>query len=151
MKKLFSTFLVLTLLVSETGYANIVDLYCKYTEGHITGKIPYPFHEDTEKNTQYLSISQSGFEDYKIKLDTKKEKIVEAPKYSSDGSTYMFGDNLIFWYALPSSESRLEIKFTLNRYTGRLTEDHKNYKYGDTENNYWMSLIYDCSLTKKLF
>ena len=94
--KNFLGILVISLLFGVSSFANIVDIHCKYIEGHITGKIPYPFHEDSEKNTQYLSISQSGFEDYKIKLDTLKEKIVEAPMYSSDGSTYMFGDDLIF-------------------------------------------------------
>ena len=151
MIKQFLKIIIFILLFNGSAYSNTVDLHCKYIEGHITGKIPHPNHEDTEKNTKYISISESGIEDYKIKLDTLKEKIVEAPEYSSDGSTYMFGDNLIFWYAVPAAESRLEIKFTLNRYTGRLTEYHKNYKYGDTENNYWMSLIYDCSLAKRLF
>ena len=81
---------------------------------------------------------------------TSNKKIIEAPMFKSDGSTRMFGDDLIFWYASLSSGARLEIKFTLNRYTGRLREYHKHYEYGDTENNYWMDLIYDCSISKKL-
>ena len=149
--KMILGIVVLILLFGGSAYSNIVDLHCEYTEGHITGKIPHPNHEDTEKNTKCISISESGIEDYKIKLDTSKEKIIEAPKFESPGSTHMFGDNLIFWYASLASESRLEIKFTLNRYTGRLIEDHKHYKYGDTENNYWMTLIYDCSLANRLF
>jgi hypothetical protein len=63
----------------------------------------------------------------------------------------MFGDDLIFWYAPLSSGATLEIKFTLNRYTGRLSEYHKHYKYGETEDNYWMYLIYDCAKAKRLF
>jgi hypothetical protein len=63
----------------------------------------------------------------------------------------MFGDDLIIWYAALGSGQRLEVKFTLNRYTGRLREYHKHYKYGETKDNYWMDLIYDCVKAKRLF
>ena len=84
-------------------------------------------------------------------MDPTKEEIIEAPNYSSDGSTHIFGDEIIEWFAALGSGSRLSVHYTLNRYTGRLREYHKNYKWGDTENNYWMDLIYDCSIAKKLF
>ncbi len=150
MKKLLGIIIV-GLLLSGNVYAKIIDLHCKFIEGKITKNVPHPGHDDIEKNTTYLSISDHDVEGYNIKLDTADEKIIEAPMFESPGSTRMFGDNLIFWYASLASESRLEIKFTLNRYTGRLREYHKHYKYGDTENNYWMDLIYDCSIAKKLF
>ena len=143
--------LFVSLLLSRNAYAKIIDLHCKFIEGNITEKVPHPGHEDIKKNTTYISISEHDVEGYNIKLDTTKEKIIEAPQFESDGSTHMFGDDLIFWYASLASGSRLEIKFTLNRYTGRLREYHKNYKWGDTENNYWMDLIYDCSIAKRLF
>ena len=63
----------------------------------------------------------------------------------------MFGDDYIEWFAALGSGSTLVVKFTLNRYTGQLREYHKNYVWGDTENNYWASFIYDCSLAKRLF
>ena len=150
MKKLL-TITVLGMLLSGNAYAKIIDLHCKFIEGNITKDVPHPGHEDIEKNTTYLSISDNDVEGYNIKLDTTKEKIIKAPMFEVPGSTRMFGDDLIFWYASLASGSRLEIKFTLNRYTGRLREYHKNYKWGDTENNYWMDLIYDCSIAKRLF
>ena len=150
MKKLLGI-VVLGLLLSGNAYSKIIDLHCKYITGHVTEKIPHPGHTDSEANTTFIPISDTGIEDYKIKLDTAKEKIIEAPEYSSDGSSYMFGDESIVWYAAIASGSILKIKFTLNRYTGRLKEYHKHFAYGDTENNYWMSLVYDCSLAKRLF
>ena len=110
-----------------------------------------------DKNKNFLGTITDGdvrrglIKGYNLKLDTTKEEIIEAPMFEVPGSTRMFGDDLIIWYASLSSGARLEIKFTLNRYTGRLREYHKHYKYGDTENNYWMDLIYDCSKAKKLF
>ena len=150
MKK-FLVIVVLGLLFSGNAYAKIIDLHCKYITGHLTEKIPHPGHADSKDNTTYIPISDTGIESYKIKLDTTKEKIIEGPQYSSDGSTLIFGDNLIEWWAALASGSTLKVKFTLNRYTGRLSEYHKHYVYGDTENNYWMNLIYDCSIAKRLF
>ena len=150
MRKLLSI-LVVSLLLSGNAYAKIIDLHCEYVEGHITDKVPHPGHADNKKNTTYISISEHDVEGYNIKLDTTKEKIIEAPQYKSDGSTRMFGDDLIVWYAALGSGERLEIKFTLNRYTGRLEEYHKHYKWGDTENNYWAHFIYECSKAKRLF
>ncbi|MDC0200576.1 hypothetical protein OAJ40_01695 [Candidatus Pelagibacter sp.] len=150
MKKLLGI-VVLGLLLSGNAYSKIIDLHCKFIAGNIVEKVPHPGHEDIKKNTTYISISEHDVEGYNIKLDTTNNKIIEAPMFESDGSTRMFGDDLIFWYASLSSGARLEIKFTLNRYTGRLREYHKHYKYGDTENNYWVDLIYDCSIAKKLF
>ena len=143
--------MVLGLLLSGNAYSKIIDLHCKFIEGNSTKNIPHPGHEDSKKNTTYLSISDNDVEGYNIKLDTTKEKITEAPNYRADGSTRMFGNDLIIWYAALSSGATLEIKFTLNRYTGRLSEYHKHYKYGETEYNYWMDLIYDCSKAKRLF
>ena len=150
MKKLLGI-VVLSLLLSGNAYAKIIDLHCKYITGHLTEKIPHPGHADSKDNTTYIPISDTGIESYKIKLDTTKEKIIEGPQYSSDGSTLIFGDNLIEWWAALASGSTLKVKFTLNRYTGRLSEYHKHYVYGDAENNYWMNLIYDCSTAKRLF
>ena len=150
MKKLLGI-VVLGFLLSGNAYAKIIDLHCKFIEGNITEKVPHPGHEDIKKNTTFISISDHDVEGYNIKLDTTKEKIIEAPMFEVPGSTRMFGDDLIIWYASLSSGARLEIKFTLNRYTGRLSEYHKHYKYGETEDNYWMTLIYDCSKAKKLF
>ena len=150
MKNSFFIF-ILALLWSNISLAKIIDLHCEFIAGNITEKVPHPGHEDIKKNTTYISISEHDVEGYNIKLDTTNKKIIEAPMFESDGSTRMFGDDLIFWYASLSSGARLEIKFTLNRYTGRLREYHKHYEYGDTENNYWMDLIYDCSIAKKLF
>ena len=149
MKKLLGI-VVLGLLLSGNAYSKIIDLHCKYITGHVTEKIPHPGHTDSEANTTFIPISDTGIEDYKIKLDTTKEKIIEAPGYSSDRSSYSFSDESIAWLTT-DSESILQIKFTLNRYTGQLKEYHKHYAYGDTENNYWMSLVYDCSFTKRLF
>ena len=139
------------MLLSGNAYAKIVNLHCKFIEGSHTGKVPHPGHADIEKNTTFISISEHDVEGYNIKLDTTKEKIIEAPNYSADGSTRMFSDDLIIWYAALGSGQRLEVKFTLNRYTGRLREYHKHYKYGETKDNYWMDLIYDCSIAKRLF
>ena len=150
MKKLLSI-IVMALLLSGNAYSKIIDLHCKFIEGNIIRNVPHPGHEDTKKNTTYISISDHDVEGYNIKLDTTKEKIIEAPMFKVPGSTRMFGDDLIIWYASLSSGARLEIKFTLNRYTGRLSEYHKHYKYGETEYNYWMDLIYDCSKAKRLF
>ena len=150
MKK-FLYLIFFSLLLSVNAYSKIIDLHCEYVEGHITDKVPHPGHADNKKNTTYISISEHDVEGYNIKLDTTKEKIIEAPNYSADGSTRMFGDDLIIWYAPLSSGARLEVKFTLNRYTGRLSEYHKHYKYGETEDNYWMDLIYDCAKAKRLF
>ena len=150
MKKLLSIIFV-SLLLSGNAYAKIIDLHCKFIEGNITKNVPHPGHADIKKNTTYISISEHDVEGYNIKLDTTKEKIIEAPNYSADGSTRMFDDDLIIWYAPLSSGARLEVKFTLNRYTGRLSEYHKHYKYGETEDNYWMDLIYDCAKAKRLF
>ena len=150
MKKILSL-LIVSLLLSGNAYSKIVNLHCKFIEGTITKNVPHPGHEDSKKNTTYLSISDNDVEGYNIKLDTTKEKIIEAPQFKSDGSTRMFGDDLIFWYAPLPSGSRLEVKFTLNRYTGRLSEYHKHYKYGETKDNYWMDLIYDCVKAKRLF
>ena len=150
MKKLFGI-VVIGLLLSGNAYSKIIDLHCKYISGHLTEKIPHPGHADSKNNTTYIPISDTGIESYKIRLDTTKEKIIEAPQYSSDGSTRIFGDDLIEWWAALASGSTLKVKFTLNRYTGRLSEYHKHYVYGDTENNYWMNLIYDCSTAKRLF
>ena len=147
----FLSLIFFSLLLSGNAYAKIIDLHCKFIEGTITKNVPHPGHEDSKKNTTYLSISDNDVEGYNIKLDTTKEKIIEAQNYSSDGSTRMFGDDLIIWYAALSSGQRLEVKFTLNRYTGRLSEYHKHYKYGETKDNYWMDLIYDCSIAKRLF
>ena len=151
MKKLLSVILVICSLLGGNAYAKIIDLHCKFIEGNITKDVPHPGHKDSKKNTTYLSISDNDVEGYNIKLDTTKEKIIEAPMFKVPGSTRMFGDDLIFWYAPLSSGARLEIKFTLNRYTGRLSEYHKHYKYGETKDNYWMDLIYDCSKAKRLF
>jgi len=151
MIKLFLSILVICPLLGGNAYSKIVNLHCKFIEGNITEKVPHPGHEDIKKNTTYISISEHDVEGYNIKLDTTKEKIIEAPQFESDGSTHMFGDDLIFWYASLASGSRLKIKFTLNRYTGRLREYHKHYKYGETEDNYWMDLIYDCAKAKRLF
>ena len=150
MKKLLGI-VVLGFLLDGNAYSKIVDLHCEYVQGHIIDKVPHPGHADNKKNTTYISISEHDVEGYNIKLDTTKEKIIEAPNYSADGSTRMFGDDLIIWYAALSSGERLEVKFTLNRYTGRLSEYHKHYKYGETEDNYWMDLIYDCAKAKRLF
>jgi len=151
MIKLFLSILVICPLLGGNAHAKIIDLHCKFIEGNITKNVPHPGHADIEKNTTYISISEHDVEGYNIKLDTTKEKIIEAPNYSADGSTRMFGDDLIIWYAALSSGERLEVKFTLNRYTGRLSEYHKHYKYGETEDNYWMDLIYDCLKAKRLF
>ena len=150
MKKLLGI-LVLSFLISGNVYAKIIKLHCEFTAGKITEKVPHPGHEDIKKNTTYISISDHDIKGYNIKLDTTKKEIIEAPDYSSDGSTRIFGDEIIEWFAALSSGSRLSVNYTLNRYTGRLSEYHKQYKYGDTENNYWMDLIYDCSKAKKLF
>ena len=150
MRNLLSIIFV-SLLLSGNAYAKIIDLHCKFIEGNITKNVPHPGHADIKKNTTYISISEHDVEGYNIKLDTTKEKIIEAPNYSADGSTRMFGDDLIIWYAALGSGQRLEVKFTLNRYTGRLSEYHKHYKYGETEDNYWMDLIYDCAKAKRLF
>ena len=150
MRNLLSIIFV-SLLLSGNAYSKIVDLHCEYVQGHIIDKVPHPGHADNKKNTTYISISEHNVEGYNIKLDTTKEKIIEAPNYSDDGSTRMFGDDLIIWYAALSSGQRLEVKFTLNRYTGRLSEYHKHYKYGETEDNYWIDLIYDCAKAKRLF
>ena len=150
MKKLLAI-LVLGLLISGNAYSKIVDLHCEYVQGHIIDKVPHPGHADNKKNTTYISISENDVEGYNIKLDTTREKIIEAPQFKSDGSTRMFGDDLIVWYAALGPGERLEIKFTLNRYTGRLEEYHKHYKWGDTENNYWAHFIYECSKAKRLF
>ena len=150
MKK-FLYLIFFSLLLSGNAYSKIVDLHCEYVQGHIIDKVPHPGHADNKKNTTYISISEHDVEGYNIKLDTTKEKIIEAPQYKSDGSTRMFGDDLIVWYAALSPGARLEVKFTLNRYTGRLSEYHKHYKYGETEDNYWMDLIYDCAKAKRLF
>ena len=150
MKKLLGI-VVLGLLLGGNAYSKIVELHCEYVQGHIIDKVPHPGHADNKKNTTYISISEHDVEGYNIKLDTTKEKIIEAPLFKSDGSTRMFGDDIIFWYAALGPEERLEIKFTLNRYTGRLEEYHKHYKWGDTENNYWAHFIYECSKAKRLF
>ena len=150
MKKLLSI-IVLGLLLSGNAYSKIIDLQCKYVSGHITNKIPHPNHEDSEANTTYVPISDTGVEDYKIKLDTTKQKIIEAPDYVEGGSTHGFNEDIIMWYASLASESRLEIKYTLNRYTGRLREYHIHYKWGETETNYWANFIYDCTKAKRLF
>jgi hypothetical protein len=150
MKNSFFIF-ILALLWSNISFAKIIDLHCEFIAGNITEKVPHPGHEDIKKNTTYISISEHDIKGYNIKLDTTKEEIIEAPDYSSDGSTRIFGDEIIEWFAALSSGSRLSVHYTLNRYTGRLREYHKHYKYGDTENNYWMDLIYDCSKAKKLF
>ena len=150
MRNLLSIIFV-SLLLSGNAYAKIIDLHCEFIEGNITKNVPHPGHADIKKNTTYISISEHDVEGYNIKLDTTKEKIIEAPNYSADGSTRMFGEDLIFWYAPLSSGARLEVKFTLNRYTGRLREYHKHYKYGETKDNYWMDLIYDCVKAKRLF
>ena len=150
MRNLLSIIFV-SLLLSGNAYAKIIDLHCKFIEGNITKNVPHPGHADIKKNTTYISISEHDVEGYNIKLDTTKEKIIEAPQYKSDGSTRMFGEDLIFWYAPLSSGARLEVKFTLNRYTGRLSEYHKHYKYGETEDNYWAHFIYECSKAKRLF
>ena len=150
MKKLLGI-VILSFLISENVYAKIIKLHCEFTAGKITEKVPHPGHEDIKKNTTYISISDHDIKGYNIKLDTTKEEIIEAPDYSSDGSTRIFGDEIIEWFAALTSGSRLSVHYTLNRYTGRLREYHKNYKWGDTENNYWMDLIYDCSIAKKLF
>jgi hypothetical protein len=150
MRNLLSIIFV-SLLLSGNAYSKIVNLHCKFIEGSHTDKVPHPGHADIEKNTTYISISEHDVEGYNIKLDTTKEKIIEAPQFKSDGSTHMFGDDLIFWYASLASGASLEIKFTLNRYTGRLEEYHKHYKWGDTENNYWAHFIYECSKAKRLF
>ena len=73
MKKLLGI-VVLGLLLSGNAYSKIVDLHCKYITGHLTEKIPNPNHADSEDNTTYIPISDVGVEDYKIKLDTSKEK-----------------------------------------------------------------------------
>ena len=150
MKKLL-WIIVLGLLLSGNAYSKIVDLHCEYVQGHIIEKVPHPGHADNKKNTTYISISEHDVEGYNIKLDTTKEKIIEAPQFESDGSTHMFGDDLIFWYASLSPEAILEIKFTLNRFTGRLEEYHKHYRWGETETNYWAHFIYECSKAKRLF
>ena len=150
MRNLLSIIFV-SLLLSGNAYAKIIDLHCKFIEGSHTDKVPHPGHADIEKNTTYISISEHDVEGYNIKLDTSKEKIIEAPLFESDGSTRMFGDDLIFWYASLSPGAILEIKFTLNRYTGRLREYHKHYVWGETETNYWADFIYDCSTAKRLF
>ena len=150
MRNLLSIIFV-SLLLSGNAYAKIIDLHCKFIEGNITEKVPHPGHEDIKKNTTYISISEHDVEGYNIKLDTTKEKIIEAPQFESDGSTHMFGDDLIFWYASLASGASLEIKFTLNRYTGRLEEYHKHYRWGETETNYWAHFIYECSKAKRLF
>ena len=150
MRNLLSIIFV-SLLLSGNAYAKIIDLHCKFIEGNITKNVPHPGHADIEKNTTYISISEHDVEGYNIKLDTTKEKIIEAPNYSADGSTRMFGDDLIIWYAALSPGAILEIKFTLNRYTGRLREYHKHYVWGETETNYWADFIYDCSTAKRLF
>ena len=150
MKKLLGI-VVLGLFLSGNAYAKIIKLHCEFIAGNITEKVPHPGHEDIKKNTTYISISDHDIKGYNIKLDTTKEEIIEAPNYSSDGSTRMFGDEIIEWFAALGSGSELKVRYTLNRYTGRLREYHKHYKYGDTENNYWMNLIYDCSKAKRLF
>ena len=150
MNKILSL-LVVSLLLSGNAYSKIVNLHCQFIEGTITKNVPHPGHADIKKNTTYISISEHDVEGYNIKLDTTKEKIIEAPQFKSDGSTRIFGDDLIVWYAALSPGARLEVKFTLNRYTGRLREYHKHYKYGETEDNYWMDLIYDCVKAKRLF
>ena len=151
MNKNFLFLIFVSLLLSGNAYSKIINLHCEYVEGHVTNKIPHPNHKDVEANTTYIPISDNDIEGYSIKLDTTKEKIIEAPLFKSDGSTRMFGDDIIFWYAALGPEERLEIKFTLNRYTGRLEEYHKHYKWGDTENNYWAHFIYECSKAKRLF
>ena len=150
MKKLLGI-VVLGLLLSGNAYAKIIKLHCEFIAGNITEKVPHPGHEDIKKNTTYISISEHDIKGYNIKLDTTKKEIIEAPNYSLDGSTRMFGDDIIFWYAALGPEERLEIKFTLNRYTGRLEEYHKHYRWGETETNYWAHFIYECSKAKRLF
>ena len=150
MKKLLGI-IVLGLLLSGNAYAKIIKLHCEFIAGNIIEKVPHPGHEDIKKNTTYISISDHDIKGYNIKLDTTKEEIIEAPDYSLDGSTHIFGDEIIEWFAALASGSRLSVHYTLNRYTGRLREYHKHYKWGDTENNYWMDLIYDCSKAKRLF
>ena len=78
MRKLLSI-LVVSLLLSGNAYAKIIDLHCEYVQGHIIDKVPHPGHADNKKNTTYISISEHDVEGYNIKLDTTKEKIIEAP------------------------------------------------------------------------
>ena len=111
MKKILGI-VVIGLLLSGNANSKIIDLHCKYITGHITKKIPHPNHTDSKDNTTFIPISDTGIEDYKIKLDTTKEKIIEAPGYISDRSSYSFSDESIAWLTT-DSESILKIKFTL--------------------------------------
>lgn len=132
------TFFILSgiLLLASGAKAEIINLYCEISkdkESTIT----------IGNKTNILANPVSGIE---IIIDTKKEKIVEAPRIGSNWAKNLHVENwsssIISWGTKPGFFINFEENYYLNRYTLKLTNEKKE------EFNLQKS-YYDCKKTKK--
>ena len=138
--RIFLSIIVLAFFFSGKAYSKIVNLHCKY----LSTQAKY------DKEIINYDLPKI-LKDYKIKLDITKKNIIKAPNYINEKSRVNFNEDRIIWWGKSAPRSVLIIKMTLNRYSGQLTEYHKNYIYRDKKNNYWKEFIFNCSKAKRLF
>ena len=148
MIKKFFTIIILTLSWCNISSANIIDLYCKF----ITGKIEGEGKTEVAEITSYTigERYQKYIRGIKIKIDTSKKKIIEAPEYSSEkGWKSIFGEDEIWWY-WDVPDTGVLTHFILNRYTGQLREEFRLLT-GDPKDDTRSVTIYNCSKAQRLF
>ena len=136
MKKLFSTILVLGLLLSGNAYAEKVFLKCELVDGMDNWK-------DKSKNGVYR---KGELPDVGLEINTKTKKIFDTTYSKSPVLNNDWDDNKVNW-----SQPTIFLKindYTLDRLTGELL-----ILKGYHDDNPKLSLIlsYKCSATKKLF
>ena len=124
------------LLLASGAKAEIINLYCEISkdkESTIT----------IGNKTNILGNPVSGIE---IIIDTKNEKIVEAPRRGSIWAKNLHVENwsssIISWGTKPGFFINFEENYYLNRYTLKLTNEKK-------EEFTLQKSYYDCNKTKK--
>ena len=112
MKKLFSTILVLGLLLSGNAYANILDLKCIWNSGY---SLP---EED-------LSSQKGSIEFFKI--DLKKKEVLDSPSgfysnkdLSSDWTNWVYIEENEISFGSNKGQGAWITEYTINRQTGVL-------------------------------
>ena len=112
MKKLFSTILVLGLLLSGNAYANILDLKCIWNSGY---SLP----------EQDLSSQKGSIEFFKI--DLKKKEVLDSPSgfysnkdLSNDWTTWVNVNENEISFGSNKGQGAWFTEYTINRQTGVL-------------------------------
>ena len=140
MKKLFSTILVLGLLLSGNAYAENIALICKFVSGD---------HLTADRKVIKLGSHGVDADDVVVKLDTKRKKLIGDSAHS-DNAAVFWEDDLITWW--PKYNSKISnTSFELNRYSGQLIVKTITNNSGSSTVDGITNIKFNCSKTNKMF